>query len=152
MDSYEICAHWIGISEPTPLSSTDFEIFPAWKHPDDISHPNITLPKDPDASMSPAVIFYQCHAERSDALTASPYTHKYQTVMKDENGNNQWEEHCNLLYWLGLHPGDLPGKWIHIPHKTGIPTSMTVGKLIDDYWEALQQDPYCKTHFMIKFT
>ena len=61
--------------------------------------------------------------------------------MKDENGNNQRDKHGNLLHQLRPHPDELPDRWLHVPHKTGLPTSITVGKLIDDYGEALQKDP-----------
>ena len=55
-------------------------------------------------------------------------------------------------YQLGPRPNDLPGKWLHIPHpETGLQTSITIGKLIDDYGEALKQDPNRQVHFEIKF-
>ena len=51
-----------------PLSSTKFQIMPVWTHPND-------FPLRP------------CD-EVSDTLNASPCTHKYKTVMKDENGKS----------------------------------------------------------------
>ena len=71
-----------------PLSYIDFKTLPAWMHPDDLPPLYLTLPKVPDASTSPAVVFFHHHGEKSYALTASPSMHKYRTMMKDENGNN----------------------------------------------------------------
>lgn len=40
-----------------------------------------------------------------------------------------------------------------MPHlKTGIPTHMTIGKLIDDYDKATNNDKTRQAHFEIKFT
>ena len=60
--------------------------------------------------------------------------------MKDENRNNRKDADGNLLYQLGPHPDELPGRYLHIPHpEIGLPTHITIRKLIDDYDNALQK-------------
>ena len=78
---------------------------------------------------------------------------KFKTVMKDNNSNDQSDSFVNLLYQLGPNPDDLSGQYFHMSHpKTTLPTHMTIGKLIDDYDEALQNDKTRQAHFQIKFT
>lgn len=73
--------------------------------------------------------------------------------MKDENRNHGCDEDGNLLYQFGAHPDDLPGQYFHMAHSTtGLPTNITVGKLIDDYDQALHKDKTRQEYFEIKFT
>ena len=73
--------------------------------------------------------------------------------MKDKNEQDRRNTDRNLMYQLGLHPEDLPGRYLHIPHpKTGLHTHITIGKLLNDYGEAFKKHPNCQAHFEIKFT
>ena len=73
--------------------------------------------------------------------------------MNDENGNDRWDENVDLLYQLGPYPDDLPGQYFFMLHpKTGLATHMTIGKLVDDYDQALRKDKTRQAHFEIKFT
>ena len=73
--------------------------------------------------------------------------------MKDENGNDRRNGKGNLVYQLGPHPDDLAGQYFHMPHpKTDLPTHLTIGRLIDDYDQALHKDRTRQAHFEVKFT
>ena len=70
---------------------------------------------------------------------------KTEMICCDKNGS--------LLYQFGLHPHDLPGKYFFIPHpETGLPTLMTICKLIDDYDDEHQRDKTRQDHFEVHFT
>ena len=47
----------------------------------------------------------------------------------------------------------LMGRHLHISHpETGLPTHVTIEKLIDNYDELLQQHPYQQVYLKIKYT
>lgn len=73
--------------------------------------------------------------------------------MKNENRNNYRNADGNLMYQLGPHLDKLPGRYLNIPHpETGLPKHVTIGKLIEDYDDALQQHPDYQAYFEIKYT
>ena len=119
--------------------------------PDSILDNSSAPPAAPSDSSNPAVIvFFRNHGDNN---TSTTFWQKYKTLMKDENRNDQRDEYGNLLYQLGPHPDNLPGKCFHMPHpKTSFPTNMTIGKLIDDYDQTFQTNKIRQAHFKVIFT
>ena len=59
----------------------------------------------------------------------------------------------NLLYQLGPHLDEIPGRYLHTTHpETGLPTHVTIGRLINDYDNAPQKHPNWQAHFEVKYT
>lgn len=53
---------------------------------------------------------------------------------------------------FGPHLDTLPDRYLYIPYpETGLPTHITVDKLINDYDETLKQNLYHQAHFEIKY-
>ena len=73
--------------------------------------------------------------------------------MKDENRQDRCDAKGNLMYLLGPHLEDLPCRYLHILNpKTGLPTHITVGKLLDDYDDTLKKHPNYQAQYEIKFS
>ena len=57
------------------------------------------------------------------------------------------------MYRLRTHPSEICGKNFRLPHpKTGLPTHVTIGKLINDYNEGLKKNAVRQAHFEVKFS
>ena len=57
------------------------------------------------------------------------------------------------MYQLWLYAQHLPGQYLHIPYpKISLPTYIIIGKLLDDYGDALKNHPDQQIHFETKFT
>ena len=147
----EICGRCVGISEKVDASMT-------WKILTDKTQKIIYCydicsaldPKSFSPSAKPSVppvpildpakvVFLRNHGESDDSTSdqngsSAPFQKKYNSLMKDKNGNDRRNRKCNLVY------------------KTGLPTHLTIGKLIDDYDQALQKGRTRQAHFEIKFT
>ena len=77
---------------------------------------------------------------------------KKKSVITDEDREAKKEENGNIIYWLGPHLHDLPGRNLNITHPdTGLSTHITIGKLIDDYNDGLDKNNVRQAHFKFKF-
>ena len=139
-----------------PLSASDYRKLTAPPAIDDSpTSPTANAPVPlPTASKPAEVVFFRNHGESTDDTDPpSSLKEKFCSVMKDENGNDCRDDNGNLLYQLGPHPNDLPGQYFHMPHpETGLPSHITIGKLIDNYEDALGKDKTRQAHFEIKFS
>ena len=73
-------------------------------------------------------------------------------MITDENREPLKDADANLQYRLGPHPYNLPGKHLNIPHPdTGLPTHVTIGKLLDDYNDGLKKNKVRQAHYKLKF-
>ena len=78
-----------------PLSTTDFKMLD--------NDPSV--PETSSADHNDAVYFTH---DRED--TSSTMVDQFKSVMVDKNGEPRTDENGNLLYEIGPHPNDLPGK------------------------------------------
>ena len=102
-----------------PLSTTDFKML------DNNPSVPLTSSADPDDA-----VFFAHDGENAPSTMGD----WFRSVMIDENGDQRTDENGNLLYEIGPHPNDLPGKIFLQPDKdTNLPTHMTVGECLDDF-------------------
>ena len=116
-----------------PLKSTNFQMVDPTK-----ANPIASVLSNHDP---PEVVSFGNHGENDKPVTNNSESHKFKSVITDENGKARLNEYGEPLQRLGPHPEDLPGRYLHIPHpETGLPTHITIGKLIDDFDSGLQQN------------
>ena len=73
--------------------------------------------------------------------------------VKEETTNNYRDVDGNLAHQLCYYPVELLGRYLYIPHpKTGVPTHVIIGKLINNCDYALKQHPGYQAFFEVKYT
>ena len=94
------------------------------------------------------VVYFRDHGEKSDGIS-----HKFKSIITDENGEPKKDENGEIMYMMGPHPEEMPGMNFRIPHPdTGLPTHINIGKLIDDYDEGLSKNKVRQAHYEIKYS
>ena len=103
---------------------------------------------DYDSNEADEIVCFRDNGEENTTTIGD----KYRSVITDKNGEPMKDDDGNLQYRLGPHPYDLPGKHLNIPHPdTGLPTHVTIGKLVDDYNDGLEKNKVCQAHYELKF-
>ena len=87
-----------------PLSTTDFKML------DNNPFVHLTSSADPNDA-----VFFAHDGEN----TPSTMVDRFKSVMIDKNGNQRTDKNGNLLYEIGPHPNDLPGRIFLQPDKDG---------------------------------
>ena len=131
-----------------PLKSTDFKMLPS--SPTDKPTTAPSSPPNPDSyeeTPDKEVVYFRDDGEKSDGTTS----HKFKSVITDANGEPKRDENGEIMYRVGPHPEELPGMNFRMPDPdTGLPTHITIGKLIDDYDDGLRKNKVRQAHFEVK--
>ena len=138
-----------------PLKSTDFKIADpksnVTNRKSDVTDGPKGLTSDSDTKRD--AVFFRSDGEENDAAIDYATGHRYKSIITDKNGKPQKDSNGNVMYRLGPHPSEICGKNFRLPHpETGLPTHVTIGKLIDDYDEGLKKNAVRQAHFEVKFS
>ena len=136
-----------------PLKSTDFKMVDSSKDKS-TSNNKPTLNSTDSATTPPPPardpVFFRNDGE---GMTSGTDSHKFKSVILDENGQPKKNANGEVMYRVRPHPDTLPGKNFRIPHPdTGLPTHIVIEKLIDDYKKGLEKYAVCQAHFEIKYS
>ena len=137
-----------------PLKSTDFKIADPKSNVDDPKSDVADGPKGltSDSASKRDAVFFRSDGEENDAAIDYATGHRYKSIITDKNGKPQKDSDGNVMYRLGPHPSEICGKNFRLPHpETGLPTHVTIGKLIDDYDKGLKRMHYNKLISKLNF-
>ena len=124
------------------LKTTDFKLDKS---------PNDNVPSDIPDDSHQQVVYFRDHGE--EKLASKVVGNKFKSVITDANGEPKKDSDGNIMYRLGPHPDDLPGRNLRIPHPdSGLPSHITIGKMIDDYEKGLEENKVRQPHFEVKFS
>ena len=132
-----------------PLKSTDFKMLPS--SPTDKPTTAPSLPPNPDfyeENKDNEVVYFRNDGEKSDGTS-----HKFKYVITNANGEPKRDENGEIMYRVRPHPEELSGMNFRIPDPdTGLPTHITIDKLINDYDDGLRKNKVRQSHFEVKYS
>ena len=94
------------------------------------------------------VVYFRNDEEKSDGTS-----HKFKSVITDEKGEPKRDEQGEIIYRIVPHPEEILGMTFCVTDlETGLPTHITIGKLIDDYEDDLSKNKVQHANFEVKYS